>query len=541
MSNANDSYMSPIPLILLSYVYVERKLAQMRSRDTIDFLQRIIDLCSRFFGYEYIDLLNEQVKNSTSSILEKHLADSKSHPLGQHVASLQTDLSRIISGKSKEFSRNTAKLALLCTSLELLEKQKHFNRIIMGLKNKNEFYSTLFESKIATVYELNRLSIYVLPESNIQHEKTTDFLVTHNDSDIYIECKSLDDMERKQSHRWQNIFSCIADYRSNYGNNSWDIKIKPKHFINHKDQDEIISFLKDKIRKNDSSPCILDSCTILIENYAGYMDKIISRHGGDFIESVSNSASDGLALMKGIAIDSDKIKISDFFRISTNPHEDNYIAKRIINVLKKARKQIPIGNPGIVYVELPYEIIDRLAIVIDFVWDEVHSWLNKNTKRINAVVLSYSVFQYHNNKPIGHFGHTPIPNYNSAVDLPRGFRIVGTTVYNNDTNINAEEGSLLFRISDKLEFKSGIYEMLFGHDTPDAQTQLRFFKTHENKIRLEFVSKETGRYFIESNVWEKSTWPAKYGASWCQKRKIINMGIEGDWYEGILPSVIQKP
>ena len=100
----------------------------------------------------------------------------------------------------------------------------------------------------------------------------------------------------------------------------------------------------------------------------------------------------------------------------------------------------------------------------------------------------------------------------------------------NIIEINPLEGMLNFVIKDGLAYCPGVTELVFGHDAPDGSAQLRVWKLWNNKYRLEFVTRQTGRSIINTDAWLLSKHPSRFSAIWSQKENEFCISVDGKWY-----------
>ena len=212
-----------------------------------------------------------------------------------------------------------------------------------------------------------------------------------------------------------------------------------------------------------------------------------------------------------------------------NELDEKTTSKRIINALGKARKQLPKGSAGIIYIQLPHIQEKQIFRVIDESWARVSLWLKNDTSRINAVILSYLLNQNSQNSPPVSC-HAVIPNYDSYIPLPIDRRVLGIQKLP-DENINAKEGALCLRLDNNLVFHKGTTELMLSRISSNGHVQLSIWKTWDNKFRLELTTRYSGRTMVESKPWGEINLPSRIMAIWSLKFASLSICVESTWQD----------
>ncbi len=477
------------------------------------------NLIGKDFFAEQVDSFSIDGLNLKNGFIKEQNA----HPLALMWKAFLNDISN--SEKKETLTLNTGSIICLHALMYLkdLRGVKNYHRILSDLKVKEKFYSTLFEARIAAEYRSKGYDLVVQDETGINKGGICDFIISLNGKKIYIECKSLNDLLKSERNFWNELTIRITNLLGNR-NLNWNVEIYLGKEIEAKDVEKIYELLKAdidsksketrslaensiKIRKVEIKKEALDAIkeTILISSNsngnAGQMAidqrqlALLSKDAMKLPEKHFDLESQGLLITK-FKMQKGGIPSSlRAFRVSIFPHADFDLTKRFFSNIRKASKQIPKGEMGIIHVAVPHLIGNHLMQIVDNSYDNILNNLERNHSRINAVVLYGQFFERNPWGPLLSL-HYIIPNMSPKSSLPQNFEIIG--VENLNLEIPPEKGTVIFEFMVDPMWRPGLTYRIFHHSSPDGSYQLKLLTLPGKKLRLEIVTPIIRRIFLLS-------------------------------------------
>jgi len=461
---------------------------------TLDNLEYHKNEIRRLFGDDFINEI-ENMNTIGLSWMKVLAAKSKSHPFATWWQSFKKDFEKSRSRGSLLLSQQSHLLLNMLSHLNVIEALPNIERIISSIKERSTFYSAIFETFVASAYHSKGYEIEIVKESPNKAEKTCDFRIRIGGQTVHIECKSLEDFSIKEARRWEELFWRILNSLDKYHRN-WSINILSGKQIDHKDVELIYAEYIENIRNNDLGRMKISDGEFIIES-----SKI-----SDWEEELEGSLNlntpincQHLNFQISTRVSKGKVVGKNPRIIGVSPHFEGDIALRVITELKKAMKQIPKQGPGIIHLAVPCKQGSNFIEVIDKSYCKIYKKLNKDSNRVNAVVISGATIDKNTKNSINYM-HNIVPNLNTRSSLPPDFSILGT----NETGIAIPENE------GRVEIGFGICEEFIGVNTPiyiiydhssnDGKYQLKVWKTWEDRFRFELFTPKLGRIYVESNL-----------------------------------------
>lgn len=184
--------------------------------------------------------------------LEARILEASAHPLAPWWATFERDVEASKQTGVLHLSDSSLILLSLLSDLLDIEHLRNVDRILKALKNRSTFFSALFEAYVAAAYVRMGMKVEIVQES-ITGEKTCDLCVSDGSDIVYIECKSLDDLQLKEGRQWdelhQRLVSLLRQYRR-----SWLVIIRSGATVGHAEKECIINAATEAIRIGDPTP-----------------------------------------------------------------------------------------------------------------------------------------------------------------------------------------------------------------------------------------------------------------------------------------------
>jgi len=458
-------------------------------------LLRIRSEIVTILGQSFINSLEGKYNSIKSRNVPHNIEDimfENAHPFLKWWLAFKRDYDISLNKNVLSLCGDSAKLLDLYYHIKLISSISNSERIIKSLKNRSTFHSGVYECYVASAYVNKGYKIIIPQEYGGDGKRTCDLIIIKGKEKIFIECKSLDDREkqRRADTLMRNILNLLIRHKK-----SWKVEIELNEELTNQKYQDITDIIRNDINKERKNIChrlgnyVKIECIELgnwDENNNGpiffsstFGAKLIRFHGDFKSDSNKNPIYKEFALVL--------LKLS---------FEDN-IPKRIYNALKKARRQISENGPGIVHISLPYEEGLKTLKVIDLTYKEIFNKLNRDTRRINAVVITGKIVDISSNPPI-RYNQYIIPNYRAKTNLPEYFEILGTDNY----VIPIDKEALTIEIKYKVSpiYREGISSNILNHCSKDGKTQLHVWMTWQKKLRMEIINFYHIRKYIECDA-----------------------------------------
>ena len=112
--------------------------------------------------------------------------------------------------------------------------------------------------------------------------------------------------------------------------------------------------------------------------------------------------------------------------ISVGRHFEARIHGRIMKQMRRSSPKFASGEAAVLHIFLPYSAGETLMDVVDASYNEAFRKLNKNHRRINAVVLSAQLYGADYGDAVVRYDHYIIPNRRPRTELPEKFKLLFT-------------------------------------------------------------------------------------------------------------------
>ena len=390
-------------------------------------------------------------------------------------------------------SRNTSDSAeitygthfIISTILNLLniEKIANLERLTKSLKQKNTFYSAAFEIQTAEIY-FNLYEVQI-NEENVNNSKTPDFTIVdkyNRDNKINIECKSLEDYDIQNHTVCEQLIDRVQKFCHD-NNKSYNIWIKTGEKFYQNDINNVANDII-KLIKNDSSGTYnrVEFC----------MDVKLDKIDDTDVTKSSKIIIENPELYTSLEILPTGFSNLTFMGIESKPNLN--FDKQIYNEINKARKQLIKNELNILHIQLPFNTNLNFEHYIHNNFTKIKSFIERYAKRINAVVVSNSIYQTPNMQ------FFIIPNCNARRDIDFDFKYptVNTDINNIDdlqfNNSKIELKNIFFTpYVDWNKYPPGSF--IFSLSSSTARTQFKIWKSYDETITLDIIIDGRLRFF----------------------------------------------
>jgi len=468
------------------------------------------------------DFINEIESMNTIGLswMKVLTTKAKLHPFAMWWQSFKKDIEKSKSRGSLVLSQRSHLLLNMLCHLKVIETLPNIERIIKSIKERSTFYSAIFEAFVASAYHIKGYEVEIVEERPNTAEKTCDFRIKIGEQTVYIECKSLEDFSIKETREWQELFRRIHKALDRHHRN-WNINILCGKQIDHKDLDLIHTECVVNIRNNNLGRREIGGGEFIIE-----CSKI--SEWDEELEGSLNIVTNCQLLCHKIAtrtLKNGKVVAKNPRIIGVSPYFEGDISPRLISEFKRATKQIPKVGPSIIHFVIPYKKGPQLIEVVDKSYYRIYSKLNKDSNRVNAVVISGVTIDEKSQTPINCI-HNIVPNLNVRSELPPGFSILGS----NDKGISIpdNEGNVGIGFGFYQEFmglNTPTY-VLYDHSNNDGRYQLKIWKTWNDRLRFELFTPTLGRVYVDSNLIELDKRKKhSFAARW--NKDIVELFLDG--------------
>lgn len=442
---------------------------------------------NRILGTQFISQM-EKYNTTGLKRAEVTTVEAKAHPFAQWWYQMKQDIKKSQENGVLHLSQSSLRCLYLLSDLLDIQHMDNCNRIIKAIKEKGTFYSGCFEASIAAGYSFLGCDVAIIPELSTTGQRTCDLVVSKDGKAIYVECKSLNDLTIKSNRHWTELQRRLGRELSNYKRN-WSIDIQSTEDFKGKDIETVFKPIQHSIRKNDLRTIEID-CGKYIVNLTYLADWDQEYYGNSFDFKPNGEVFTVEAEMKRLANEKMMIKNPHIISVKMNP--DMNLSGRIIAELRKASRQIPKEGPGIVHIELPYNKGQEFLNVIDSSYNAVFKKLNKDSSRINAIVISSKIFEL-GDHPLNKHLYV-IPNYRAYNNLPETFTILGCEVVSGIDNI-PDTGRIDFGFTVTRDFEKGKPGYILRQVSNDGRHQIQLWKTWDDLMRVDLITPVTLRKY----------------------------------------------
>lgn len=364
----------------------------------------------------------------------------------------------------------------LSDQLKKTKKIPNISRIIKDIKNSSTYTSACFE--LETAAEYSEYNIQVTHESV---HKTPDILINHNGELISIECKALADQDKKQSIVATEIIEDIRKFlRKN--NTSNLVRIKMHENLNAVNKANLLKQIHSLILDKKMGQIEISTPHASVE-----IDEVSALFAGPIPFGKEDDSMVEAGFFTQILPDSKIRLIKNFTGAGISLYFDNNLATKIKNLISTARKQIITEKPSMVCVNVDVDTFHEAIDFIDNNYNELSLSLPKISRRITSLFLILNI-----KNPTSQLSKYmyAIPNYQSDISLPNGFKIKGLGEEKNDFDTSNKELTISFNPYTRWE-QAAIGNFLLKIYNHQGKEQLSILKVSNTAIRFELITEET--------------------------------------------------
>ncbi len=401
------------------------------------------------------------------------------HPFFDYWISYNLDVERNKETGIAECSFGTHFIITIILNLLDMEKLPNLQRLINSLLQKNTFYSAAFEIQTARLYsDLNEVQINNEEQNKGKIPDFTIYDKYNNTKKINIECKSLEDYDI------QNHCACeiLTEQVQNFcieNNKSYSIWVKTGENFYQSDINQVVKNIIDLIKLDSIGKYYITNYNVEVE-----------------INKIDNNCSE-------IHIGNSEQHISlemlpnNFFNLTfmgTESKPNINFDKQIYNEINKARKQLIKNELNLLHIQLPCNNNLNYEQYIHSNYSKIKIWLERSTKRINAIVISNSIYQTANMQ------FFVIPNCKTRKNIDFDFKF--PTVYTDINNIpelpynnpKIELNNIFFTpLIDWDKYPLGSF--IFSLSSSTAKTQFKIWKSYDGTITIDIIIDGRLRFF----------------------------------------------
>lgn len=397
-----------------------------------------------------------------------------------------------------------------------------FSRILRTLKQNDLFYSSAFEACIAASYFSRGMEVEIVEESRVPGVKTSDLCVYVHGKPVYVECKSLDDLSRGETRLWEQMITRLTKGLRRY-KRCWVVSIYASSKIDGRTMENVCRQVNEDIRCGIMETRIVGT-TIRIE-YSNIC-KWETEHPLPLVFHNTRQAPLGCA-----EADVYNKNWTGFYRnprmVQIFPFEGGDIRRRLLAEIKRARSQLPREGPGIVHLEIPLTVGPRFLKVVDDSWESVFRTLNKDTKRINAIVLTGTLFQADPQLPISQ-NYYLIPHLEPRNGLPRDFSPLGVNPWLPSHTISDIEGTVEFTVTVPYTWRPSLSLNLLFWTSRHGKQQLYLWRTWDGTLRFDLFLPGIGRVCVQGS--KEGLRPGGtycFAGTWSEKHRKVCLYMNG--------------
>lgn len=424
---------------------------------------------------------------------EARMVEASAHPLALWWQTLKHDAEVSKKENTLRLSDGSIRALRLFSDLKDIKRIPNCERIINAIRKRATFYSACFEAYIAASYAAKGYEVEITDENRDQG-RTSDLRVIGEDLQVvYVECKCLDDIKIKEERHWDELLERLEKALRMH-HRSWAVIIRSSLTIGAKEKEDIITTVSYSSRTGDMAPQRCADGRILIE----YMklwewDQIMPGPIG-----FTKMGETGVFSVAAIH-DGQRMLAKNPVAIAAFPYTEVNISSRLINEFKRASRQIPKEGPGIIHIAIPHKAGNQLLNVIDHCYPYVYRTINKDSRRVNAVVISASLVSGGNRPGESAlvYQHYVIPNLHARTRLPKWYSILGA--HDMGIPMPDKEGTIEIVFTPRERCYPGRAAIIYDHCSNDGRYQLRFWYAWNDRVRFDLVTPSLGRAFVDSD------------------------------------------
>jgi len=314
-------------------------------------------------------------------------------------------------------------------------------------------------------------------------------VVRRGNEKVYVECKSIKDYSAEQDRLIRELGNRVSG-RLRKLKRHWHVKIRTKRRLYGNSLNAISLEIENKAYANDlSDSYIQDSDTSIAFKKIAEPDQLVPGSFEVPLDGEYGTASAEVILDDfGIQYYSNPTTIE----VETDVKYD-YLPS-IRGDIRNASQKIPDGESAIVHIQIELRDAKKITKIADAVFEDVRALIERDHKRINAVVLCGASIR-NNSKPdenLINFEFVIIPNKEAHHPLPPWFEIIGSYP---DVMLDGlgEEGELEFRLRTNIPMSMQRGRYLQRRISGHGLRQFQIWQSFSDVLRFEIFHPNLGR------------------------------------------------
>jgi hypothetical protein len=426
----------------------------------------------------------------TRGLDEYALCRAKAHPLATSWHDFLNEIEKTKTEGAFKFSKSTYLfIDTLCSLLEYPISNREL--IIRNMMNAGQFHSALFEAEVAAAYSEMGYQVRAVPERPDECIKTPDLEIMKNGEYLYVECKSLEDQERKDARLWDALFQRLIKIESQ-SPWCWDIHFKSGRRLKH---DDIVSIEKEIANYLERGRSFYQKQ--IIDGFSATGRRLVRR--GEFYITPFSFANQPHARVE-CDINTRHQSMTTYanpVKLSAENFIDLDVRKRVEQVLKSANRQFKQYLPGVVHVQVPFRNEKNIIDSTSSLFNRLFCNLSRHN-RLSAVVMqgkTINPLPKNGGNIINRFTEI-IPNPHAIRGVPECFRLVGADDPLNVATQLQNDGTVLIEFDSVESSDKQVGLTLCAVSLHDGKWRFRVWYPTLKKIRVDIVDARYGlRYF----------------------------------------------
>jgi hypothetical protein len=439
---------------------------------------------------------------------------SQMHPIYRRLLELRKACDTASAKDGFHHTAGAVFLLYLLDDLEILRDNRNMERILDGLRDESKFFSAAFEVHVAAHYKLAGWMVEI-PEESGHSGKQWDLTLSRSGQSVYVEVKSLDDREATFETKQVPREVCRALVKKR---RSYQVHIDLLTPLDGPMHQTIVQEVLAATKANSVFDATAGGKFRIRGKKIAEWDSVT--HGGITIPPISEKPE--FAEVHVEVMPTQAARSRNLVLISISRRYEHNLPTSVRNALDTAGGQLPKSGPGIVHIQIPTEDTERVLGFADDNYSAIYREINRNTERVNAVVLTARAVDIDQRPPIVE-EHYVVPNYSVRSELPTGFAIMGSRDLGIPLDQEACTIDMKFAVPSAVDPSRDA--TVYSHCTGDGRSQLKIWTRKGSLIRCELVSPFHARAICEC---EKTLVPGKncrFTATW--DRKHMRAWVDG--------------
>jgi hypothetical protein len=497
---------------------------------SLETIEALPEALRRIVGRERVQrLVGDHLTRKPSGPAEEAAKRASAHPFALDWERLLNEIQQSKTTNQIRFSPDTIFFLDALVSIDEYAPGEIKEELMRKLANRTQYHSTIFEAYIFRQYASRNQKILPVAEDRKDQLRTPDFKVQAGEQTVYIECKSMQDLVITAAPLWNQLLMRLAKKLETH-RRSWRIGLRASRWLSGKDIDPLLSALSPFIR--DDAPTTFNSGPFEVTcSRLGEYDEI---REGDLSLGYDTSP-EHFQMGAMIKVENGKTLWSRLILVDGVQHFETDQTRRILSQIDDAYKQIPDGFPGVIHIEIPYRIGEKLLDVADNAYQRVFGYLGKKP-RISAVALcartvnSTATFTQ---QPIFDY-FAVIPNPSARHALPPDFQILGanTQPQLGVESFDSEVGTMYIQFGIHEPLMKQVGRDIIYHCSSDGHYQIRLWQSYSKKFRADIVAPTFGRRTAEADLNHLAVGEVhQLAVTW--SREGVRMAVNGQVLESV--------